>query len=467
MATNYPSGIDSLTNPSAGDALTSPSHSAQHANANDAIEAIETELGTTPSGSETTVAARLTAIESGARMGTGSIGATALADNAVDTAAIADGAVTSAKIADGTITATDVAASTFAAFGTVGNLLTANQASVETDSSPFGAFLNCTISRSTAHSVHGSACLKAVATADGPFIAGLDVESFPVVPGETITATFALKADREIVGVRVTIQWATGGSPGDLVYRTVTATTSWVTHSLTVVVPSGVETAGLFSWVTIHAAAGSEIYMDCFGVWKGAGGQWAMPGTPIPGGSHIAVNGAVHLSGTGTPEGVVTAAPGSTWLQTDSTTDVKGWIRWVKASGTGNTGWVAGPEADTGWRSLDATAFGVDTGKLTLGKCHLRRVGPQVFLSFYGAKVGTSGATIAVVPAGFRPADADDTYAQVRNFTSKLDAGISNVNTVGQINWDSAGLTDGNFYIVTCTFAVTAAWPSSLPGSAA
>ena len=178
-------------------------------------------------------------------------------------------------------------------------------------------------------------------------------------------------------------------------------------------------------------------------------------------------SGASHLSGTGTPEGVVTAAPGSTWLQTDATTDVKGWIRWMKASGTGNTGWVAGPEADTGWRSLDATAFGVDTGKLTLGKCHLRRVGPQVFLSFYGAKVGTSGATIAVVPAGFRPADADDTYAQVRNFTSKLDAGISNVNTVGQINWDSAGLTDGNFYIVTCTFAVTAAWPSSLPGSAA
>lgn len=103
MATNYPGALDSLTNPAAGDALTSPSHSAQHANANDAIEAIETELGTTPSGSETTVAARLTAIESGARMGTGSIGATALADNAVDTAAIQDGAVTAAKIANGAV----------------------------------------------------------------------------------------------------------------------------------------------------------------------------------------------------------------------------------------------------------------------------------------------------------------------------------------------------------------------------
>lgn len=45
MSTSYPSAIDSLTNPNATDPLSSPSHSAQHANANDAIEAIETKLG--------------------------------------------------------------------------------------------------------------------------------------------------------------------------------------------------------------------------------------------------------------------------------------------------------------------------------------------------------------------------------------------------------------------------------------
>ena len=61
------------------------------------------------------------------------------------------------------------------------------------------------------------------------------------------------------------------------------------------------------------------------------------------------------------PEGVVTAAPGSTFPQTDSPTDVKGWIRWVKATGTGAPGGCRA-EADTGERSLDATAFGVDTG---------------------------------------------------------------------------------------------------------
>ena len=45
MATNYPTSLDALTNPVSNDSLNSPSHSAQHANANDAIEAIEAKLG--------------------------------------------------------------------------------------------------------------------------------------------------------------------------------------------------------------------------------------------------------------------------------------------------------------------------------------------------------------------------------------------------------------------------------------
>ena len=65
MATNYPGALDSLTNPSAGDGLSSPSHSAQHANANDAIEAIEAELGTNPSGTFVTVAAAVGLLRSG------------------------------------------------------------------------------------------------------------------------------------------------------------------------------------------------------------------------------------------------------------------------------------------------------------------------------------------------------------------------------------------------------------------
>lgn len=46
MSTNYPGALDTLSNPSASSATNSPSHAAQHADANDAIEAIEAKLGT-------------------------------------------------------------------------------------------------------------------------------------------------------------------------------------------------------------------------------------------------------------------------------------------------------------------------------------------------------------------------------------------------------------------------------------
>src|ERR1035437_6942234 len=47
MATSFPTSIDSLTDPIATNPMTSPDHAGQHANANDAIVAIETAIGTT------------------------------------------------------------------------------------------------------------------------------------------------------------------------------------------------------------------------------------------------------------------------------------------------------------------------------------------------------------------------------------------------------------------------------------
>lgn len=41
MPTNFPTSVDAFVNPVSNDSLNSPSHSTQHANANDAIEAIE------------------------------------------------------------------------------------------------------------------------------------------------------------------------------------------------------------------------------------------------------------------------------------------------------------------------------------------------------------------------------------------------------------------------------------------
>lgn len=67
MTTSYPAALDSFTNPTGTDELDDEigtrTHSEFHADTNDAIEAIQAELGTDPSGSEATVKARIAAAE--------------------------------------------------------------------------------------------------------------------------------------------------------------------------------------------------------------------------------------------------------------------------------------------------------------------------------------------------------------------------------------------------------------------
>lgn len=59
MTTNYPASIDNFVNPAGTATLASPDHAGQHTDINDAVEAIETELGTSPKGSKASVKARL------------------------------------------------------------------------------------------------------------------------------------------------------------------------------------------------------------------------------------------------------------------------------------------------------------------------------------------------------------------------------------------------------------------------
>lgn len=65
MASSYPGALDALTNPTATDTMDSVTvpHATQHANVNDAIEAIQGELGTDPAGASATVKARLDTLD--------------------------------------------------------------------------------------------------------------------------------------------------------------------------------------------------------------------------------------------------------------------------------------------------------------------------------------------------------------------------------------------------------------------
>jgi len=70
MATNYPSSLDTITNPSGTDSLSSPSHSQQHANANDAIEALEAKVGVNNSTVSTSLDYRVASLEAGGQLAT-------------------------------------------------------------------------------------------------------------------------------------------------------------------------------------------------------------------------------------------------------------------------------------------------------------------------------------------------------------------------------------------------------------
>ena len=63
MATNFPTSLDSLTNPTATDTLDSPPHDTQHADANDAIEALEAKVGIDGSAVTTSHEYRINSIE--------------------------------------------------------------------------------------------------------------------------------------------------------------------------------------------------------------------------------------------------------------------------------------------------------------------------------------------------------------------------------------------------------------------
>lgn len=62
MTTNYPTGLDSFAAPG-GTLAGPPDHEDMHTDVQDAVEAIQAELGLSPSGSSSTVTARLDAID--------------------------------------------------------------------------------------------------------------------------------------------------------------------------------------------------------------------------------------------------------------------------------------------------------------------------------------------------------------------------------------------------------------------
>ena len=165
----------------------------------------------------------------------------------------------------------------------------------------------------------------------------------------------------------------------------------------------------------------------------------------------------VSLAGTGTPEGKITAPVGSVYTDSVAT---NGAIRWIKSSGTGNTGWRV-EYGDTGWR--DITSLIVSSPAIIMGtgaKIAIRRTGGSVFFRVIGTATmgGTFGNIVAAQP-GLRP-DLDT--------NSPAAKGASFRNTRSWIR-----LEDGTRDVVLVEsgravetmWSTTEAWPATLPGT--
>jgi len=548
MASSYPSSADALSNPASGDAL-STGHAAQHANANDAIEAIEGTLGLNPQGASATVKARLDAIEAAdwvtstrildGTIVNGDISASAAidpskvaqnvvtfsnADAVVATSTrklvqigtmsasrtvtlpaasgvpagtelvVADlsgsvtttntivvsragsdtvngatsttigaaygwrrfvsdgsskwvfdggvhrtsdtGTVTSTNILDGTIVNADINASAAidvskisgaVASATVGNLLTANQASLETDATGWVQGANSTVARSTATALHGSASLAMTCTGAGDASCALSVGAYaPVTPGVVYGGTLATKAATTGRICAVSISWYTAG--GAFISATSSPSTLSNTSTWTTIHTAGVApatAAGARLVLDIAGPSASEVhYVDCAGVWVGAGGQWALPGTPI-----------VNL-GTYTDESV-----GRRIFTYDNVNQ-----RFQQTYG------------DTGLRNMTSALGG--SSHYTINNADLRRVGSMVefYCDFTTTASWVAGDTLVVLPAGF---DLPLSRYGAITFYASSAAAISS-----GYNVNLYSLATGTTYRVHGTWQVTSAWPTSLPGTA-
>ena len=192
-------------------------------------------------------------------------------------------------------------------------------------------------------------------------------------------------------------------------------------------------------------------------------GTWA---TPAGGGG-----GSGPLTGTGSPEGVITAPVGTEYLDTAGT--LGAW-RWLKTSGTGTTGWKV-TYGDTGWRQMKAdwNVSPRSSGDGFVERLLIRRVGNRITLACYltGAFGGGRNHSVAAfLPVGFRNTSSLGVWPEVNRFrlTSSQTTYVDPILETG---------TAGNLRIITpsptheayseIAWVTDNQWPTTLPGTPA
>ncbi len=165
-----------------------------------------------------------------------------------------------------------------------------------------------------------------------------------------------------------------------------------------------------------------------------------------------------YLQGTGSPNGVVTAVVGSMYTDTAAT---NGAIRWIKATGSGNTGWRV-EYGDTGWREIGSVLL----NGFTATSVKIRRFGDQVSITIFALNGSSStGTTLYTLPTGFA---SDSRIRQTWMARSSSDqtpnAAITYFSNTISLGTSPTLITSGRG---TIDYLTTDTWPTTLPGTAA
>lgn len=146
----------------------------------------------------------------------------------------------------------------------LGNLLTANQSSLETDETGWIPVINCAVARSTAQAAHGVASLAVTAAAGGDVYASTPHAGIPVTEGETYTALISSRAATTPRSVVLALNWWDADSvflSTSFSAATVNATGGFTQSSVTAAAPAG---AAFVSVVPVISglALGEVHYLD-------------------------------------------------------------------------------------------------------------------------------------------------------------------------------------------------------------
>lgn len=180
---------------------------------------------------------------------------------------------------------------------------------------------------------------------------------------------------------------------------------------------------------------------------------------------------AGRARGVGSPEGRIAAPIGTEYKDTAATT---GAIKWIKAEGTGNTGWRV-VYGDTGWRNVSELLVHDFVLDAVIGACHVRRSGDQVTMRMRVALKPTAvdGSIrwnikrILSLPLGFRASVNYGSYGGILvggepGILGGLGYGNTSVEaSVGDssVPWAASDGVAGEVTVMTSD-----PWPTTMPG---